>query len=130
MATLESHHINYHGSLENYFEAKAKMFKNPKFAVFNAKDEKINDFAKNYKGEKFYFDDESYKNSSYIKNNAIYFKQNDIEEKIVELNDIKLVGHHNLQNVMCSIIVAKLRSNNGCIAVIYRQKGNFACWGT
>ena len=101
-------HINYHGSLENYFEAKAKMFKNPKFAVFNAKDEKINDFAKNYKGEKFYFDDESYKNSSYIKNNAIYFKQNDIEEKIVELNDIKLVGHHNLQNVMCSIIVAKL----------------------
>ena len=29
------------GSLENYFEAKAKMFKNPKFAVFNAKDEKI-----------------------------------------------------------------------------------------
>ena len=101
-------HINYHGSLENYFEAKAKMFKNPKFAVFNAQDNKINDFAKNYKGEKFYFDDESYKNSSYLKNNAIYFKQNDIEEKIVELNDIKLVGHHNLQNVMCSIIVAKL----------------------
>ncbi|UKI42545.1 MAG: UDP-N-acetylmuramoyl-L-alanine--D-glutamate ligase [Candidatus Melainabacteria bacterium] len=101
-------HINYHGSLENYFEAKAKMFKNPKFAVFNAQDNKINDFAKNYKGEKFYFDDESYKNSSYLKNNAIYFKQNNIEEKIVELNDIKLVGHHNLQNVMCSIIVAKL----------------------
>lgn len=101
-------HINYHGSLENYFDAKAKMFKNAKYAIFNAKDDKINEFAKNYKGEKFYFDDENYKNSSYIKNNAIYFKQNDIEEKIIDIDDIKLVGHHNYQNVMCSIIVAKL----------------------
>lgn len=101
-------HINYHGSLENYFDAKAKLFKNTKFAVFNARDEKINDFAKNYSGEKFYFDDYNYKNASYIKNNAIYFKQNNIEEKIIDIDDIKLVGHHNYQNVMCSIIVAKL----------------------
>ena len=101
-------HINYHGSLENYFNAKAKMFKNAKYAIFNAKDDKINEFAKNYKGEKFYFDDDNYKNASYIKNNAIYFKQNDIEEKIIDIDDIKLVGHHNYQNVMCSIIVAKL----------------------
>lgn len=101
-------HINYHGSLENYFDAKAKLFKNTKYAIFNAKDEKINEFAKNYNGEKFYFDDDNYKNASYIKNNAIYFKQNDIEEKIINLDDIKLVGHHNYQNVMCSIIVAKL----------------------
>ncbi len=101
-------HINYHGSLENYFNAKAKMFKNSKYAIFNAKDNKINEFAKNYKGEKFYFDDDNYKNASYIKNNAIYFKQNNIEEKIIDIDDIKLVGHHNYQNVMCSIIVAKL----------------------
>ena len=101
-------HIDYHGSLENYFNAKAKMFKNAKYAIFNAKDNKINEFAKNYNGEKFYFDDENYKNSSYIKNNAIYFKQNNIEEKIIDIDDIKLVGHHNYQNVMCSIIVAKL----------------------
>lgn len=101
-------HINYHGSLENYFNAKAKMFKNAKYAIFNAKDDKINEFAKNYSGEKFYFDDDNYKNASYIKNNAIYFKQNDIEEKIIDIDDIKLIGHHNYQNVMCSIIVAKL----------------------
>lgn len=101
-------HINYHGSLKDYFDAKAKLFKNTKFAVFNSRDEKINDFAKNYKGEKFYFDDYNYKNASYIKNNAIYFKQNNIEEKIIDIDDINLVGHHNYQNVMCSIIVAKL----------------------
>ena len=101
-------HINYHGSLKDYFNAKVKMFKNAKYAIFNAKDDKINEFAKNYKGEKFYFDDYNYKNASYIKNNAIYFKQNDIEEKIIDIDDIKLVGHHNYQNVMCSIIVAKL----------------------
>lgn len=101
-------HINYHETLDAYFEAKAKMFKNTKYAVFNAQDKKINDFAKNYKSEKFYFDTESYKNCSYIKNNSIYFKQNNIEEKIIDIDDIKLVGHHNYQNVMCAVIVAKL----------------------
>lgn len=101
-------HINYHGSLKDYFNAKVKMFKNAKYAIFNAKDDKINEFAKNYKGEKFYFDDYNYKNASYIKNNAIYFKQNDIEEKIIDIDDIKLVGHHNYQNVMCAVIAAKL----------------------
>ena len=41
-------HINYHGSLENYFKAKTKLFKNTKFAVFNAKDEKTITFDANH----------------------------------------------------------------------------------
>ena len=37
-------HISWHGSLENYFDAKAKIFKSPQepaFSVLNAKDEKL-----------------------------------------------------------------------------------------
>ena len=56
----------------------------------------------------FLFDTEEYPNSSYIKNNAIWYKENNIEEKIIDLKDSPLVGHHNYQNIMCGIICAKL----------------------
>lgn len=103
-------HIDWHQGLENYFDAKAKLFaehKQPAFAVFNALDEKVFEFAQNYSGDKFYFGKEFDKNCCYVKNDAIFFKRNQ-EEEIIKLDDITLVGEHNLQNIMCSIIVTKL----------------------
>lgn len=96
-------HIDWHGGLENYFKAKAKIFlppQEPEFAILNAKDEKLLEFSKKCKNVIF-FDDE---NDCGIKDNAIFYKG----EKIIELKDCPLVGHHNYQNIMCGIIIAKL----------------------
>jgi len=104
-------HIDWHGGLENYFKAKAKLFKNPQeptFAVFNGADEKLLEFSKTCISEVFLFDKEVEDNCCYIKNDSIYYKRNHKEELIIELKDCPLVGHHNYQNVMCSIIIAKL----------------------
>ena len=38
-----------------------------------------------------------------IKNQAIYYR----DEFIIDLNDIKVVGNHNLQNIMIAICIAK-----------------------
>ena len=108
--TFTPDHIDWHGSIDNYFEAKASLFKGekkPMYAVFSGVDKKIYEFASDYKGEKFIYGKELDKNCCYIKNNAIYFKYNE-EEKIINLNEIKLVGEHNYQNIMCAIITAKL----------------------
>ncbi len=106
-------HIDWHGGLDKYFEAKASLFapeKRPGFAVFNAEDEKVFEFGKSYAGEKFFFGKELETNCSYIKDGAIYFKREpkNIEEKIIDLEDIPLVGNHNYQNVMASVICAKI----------------------
>lgn len=105
-------HIDWHGGLENYFNAKAKIFLNkqaPKYAILNAKDAKLCLFANECKdSEVFMFDSEDYKNACYIKNNTIWFKKDNKEEKIIDLKDSPLVGHHNYQNIMCSVICAKL----------------------
>lgn len=105
-------HIDWHGGLEGYFEAKASLFSNdkkPGFAVFNAFDEKVFEFGQNYGGEKFFFGKEFETNCSYIKNNALYFKRKpDSEEKIIDLSEIPLVGNHNYQNVMASVICSKI----------------------
>ena len=110
--TFTPDHIDWHGGLDKYFEAKASLFaadKMPGFAVFNAQDEKIFEFAQNYGGEKYFFGKEFDQNCAYIKDEAIYFKNGKGEaEKIVDIKDVPLVGNHNYQNIMASLICAKL----------------------
>lgn len=105
-------HIDWHGGLEGYFEAKASLFvrsKQPAFAIFNAEDEKLLEFGLKYSGEKFFFGKEFERNCSYIKDGVIYYKRaENSEEKIIDLADVPLVGNHNYQNIMASLISAKL----------------------
>lgn len=104
-------HIDWHEGLENYFNAKAKIFKTPQapaFSVLNAKDEKLLEFSKECGGTVFMFAGDIGENCSYVKDGIIYFKRNGKEEEIISIADCPLIGEHNYQNVMCSVIVAKL----------------------
>lgn len=104
-------HLDWHGGLDNYFEAKAKLFKAPQypaFAIFNGMDEKLLEFSTTCPSEVFLFAKEVDDNCCYIKNEAIYFKRNKNEEQIINIKDCPLVGEHNYQNIMCAIIIAKL----------------------
>ena len=96
-------HIDWHGGLENYFNAKAKLFlgsQAPEYSVLNYNDLKLREFSKECKNVVMFDDDKD----CYIKNDAIYYKG----EKIITLADCPLIGHHNYQNVMCGIVIAKL----------------------
>lgn len=104
-------HIDWHNGLENYFNAKARLFapeKAPAFAIFNGIDEKVSAFAEKYPYEKYIFAKECDKNCCYEKNGKIYFKAKKEPEEIIAVDEIPLVGEHNVQNVMVAIIAAKL----------------------
>ncbi len=108
--TFTPDHIDWHGSLEKYFEAKISLFddkKQPLYAVFSGADEKIYEFSKTYSGEKFIYAKELENNCCYLKNGKIYFKR-DKEEEIISIDEISLVGEHNYQNIMCAVVIAKL----------------------
>lgn len=99
-------HIDWHGGLENYFKAKAKIFlppQEPEYAILNAQDSRLKEFAKKCKNVIF-FDEETSNEGCSIVNNVICYKG----EEIIALKDCPLVGHHNYQNIMCGIIIAKL----------------------
>ena len=104
-------HITWHKTLENYFEAKSRIFKspqNPAFSVLNAKDEKLLAFSKHAEGEVFMFGDDVGENCSYVKDDFIWFKRNGKAEKIISLKECPFIGEHNWQNAECAIICAKI----------------------
>lgn len=97
-------HIDWHGGLENYFKAKAKLFtgsQSPEYSILNANDPRLKEFANESGGEVVMFDDEK---DCGIKDGAIYFRG----EEIIKLSECPLLGHHNYQNIMCGVAIAKL----------------------
>ena len=102
-------HIDWHQGLENYFAAKAKIFKTPqapKYSVLNAGDEKLKTFEAD--GEIFYFGERKGGNSCYVKNNEFVYERAGVVEFVMPVSECLLVGEHNNQNVECAIICAKL----------------------
>jgi len=104
-------HIDWHQGLENYFNAKARIFTEPqtaKYCVLNAKDAKLLEFSKKVQGTVFMFAGNIGENCCYVENGTIIYKQNSIEEEIIKIDECPLLGEHNYQNIMCAIICAKL----------------------
>ena len=104
-------HIDWHNGLENYFNAKARVFREPqtaKYCVLNAKDQKLLDFSKEIKGDVFLFGDNISENSCYHNENFIVYKYQGKSEEIIKLSDCPLIGEHNYQNIECAVICAKL----------------------
>lgn len=104
-------HIDWHQGLENYFKAKAKIFEGKQgadFAILNAQDPKLVELAPKCRGEVFFFDGDKGENCSFLRDGVIIYRENGKEESIITLEESPLIGQHNYQNIMCSIIVAKL----------------------
>lgn len=101
-------HIDWHQGLENYFNAKAKIFKDVNFAILNACDPKLVELAQNCHGKVFFFDGDKGKNCAFIRDGEIIYREDSREESIISIAECPLIGQHNYQNIMCAIIVAKL----------------------
>ncbi len=103
---LTPDHISFHGSVEEYFSAKAKMFKNMdenSYAVLNYDDLRVRELGKNIKAKVCYFST-STEADICLCGDIITFRGEDI----IPTKDIKLCGNHNIQNIMCAIAAAKI----------------------
>ena len=110
---LTPDHLLWHGTLENYFEAKAKPFRNMTqndFAILNYDDAMVKKLGEEIKTNVYYFSlkKQSVFNCAYLENDEIIFNN----EKIININEMQLVGPHNIQNAMCAIIAAKILGLN------------------
>lgn len=104
MTNLTPTHLDHFKTYENYIKNKVRIFKyhnNDNIAILNGNNLDVINNTKDIKSKKIYFS--AYKEcDACIKNNAIYYK-----EEIIKLDEIKLKGNHNYENIMCAVIVAK-----------------------
>lgn len=97
-------HLDRYKTEKEYINAKLNILKN-----LNTKSKLVlnneckYDFKELTNAQLFYFGFQEC-NGCYAKDGYIFF----CKEKIMPINDIKLLGRHNLENVLCAVLIAKL----------------------
>lgn len=104
-------HLNRHHTMENYINAKARIFKNQDktdFTILNYDDSIVRDLGKSSNGNVLYFSiKEEVKQGAYLdKNNNIVIKVDGEELVLMNKSELSLPGNHNLENAMSAILMA------------------------
>ncbi|WP_019242401.1 MULTISPECIES: UDP-N-acetylmuramoyl-L-alanine--D-glutamate ligase [Bacillus] len=109
ITNLYEAHLDYHGDVESYAAAKSNIVKNQTSAdyfVYNADQEKVEAIAKQSQATIVPFSTKKImKNGAYVEDGWIKFK----EERVIALSDIVLPGEHNLENILATVAVCKLK---------------------
>ncbi|WP_102347028.1 UDP-N-acetylmuramoyl-L-alanine--D-glutamate ligase [Bacillus sp. Marseille-P3661] len=102
-------HLDYHGTIEAYGEAKANIFKkqmDTDFAVVNADDSIVMELVKGTNAQIVPFSmNQIEKNGTYIKDDHLFYK----EELVIPIADIVLPGKHNLENILAAVAAVKIQ---------------------
>lgn len=109
LLNLSEDHINWHGSLSNYFNAKLKIFNNQtkkQIAIINADDNNVCCKTKHLLSNVFSFSKSEMVKGCFVRNNKICYYEKNFED-IIDISEILLKGEKNIENVLCACIVAK-----------------------
>ena len=105
---LTPDHVDFMGSLDAYYRSKTRVYENMRDGdvfILNADDPEIRKYTElcpvRCRTESFSLDSQS--TDSYIKDGYIYV----LGERVLPLGCVRLVGKHNLQNVMAAVCAAK-----------------------
>lgn len=93
-------HLDYHGNYDNYKKVKHNIFNHhteKDLAIINQNNLDSMDITKDIKSKKEYFNGKD----AFIKDDFIFIK----DEKIININDIKIKGQHNYENIMAALLV-------------------------
>ncbi len=114
-------HLDWHNTMENYINAKLKISKNQTpddYLVLNYDDPILKKLEGTVLAKIVWFSiKKELQEGIFIRNNQIVYKSEGLEETIIHLEDIKLLGSHNLENICGVIGLAKaFRINTKIIA--------------
>lgn len=102
-------HLNRHHTMEAYIEAKEKIAENQlaeDICVLNYEDEVLRDFGRQVKAEVLYFSSQRKLDKGiYLQEGNIIYKNSE-ECTVCHIDDLKLLGTHNYENVMAAVAMA------------------------
>lgn len=114
-------HLIRHKTMENYILAKKNILKNQTkkdFLILNYDDEVTKEFSKDSVAKVLYFTlSNNDKLDMYVNDGAIYENITGNNLKLIDIKNIKLLGNHNLYNIMASTLSALCNGINKKIIV-------------
>lgn len=106
-------HLLRHKTMESYRKVKFGIAENMTecdYLLLNADDDFIMDYHFETRAKILYFSTRKKVFGCFIKRGCIYFNDNLTEKKLVSLSNIKLVGEHNLSNILCAVLAVYLET--------------------
>jgi len=106
LTNISEAHIEFMKTYEHYKEVKKRIFNNQTnndMAITNIENDESVYLVKDINATVKYFSSKNEINGSYIKDNSIYY----YDQKIVDLDNIRLIGNHNYENIMAAILAVK-----------------------
>src|SRR5699024_1337825 len=125
LLNVHAAHLDYHGSMENYVQAKANIIKNQTaedYFIYNMDDTVVTRIASEAKAKLIGFStQQKHVPGVWMEEDYFYFK----EEKIVLRRSIRLFGNHNLENIdtAISIVLSAGGSKDGVRIVLQTFSG-------
>jgi len=111
LLNLTPDHLDRHGTLEAYFEAKAQIFKNQTaqdLAILNWDDPIVRDLGPKLKSRVMYFSPTSFLSDGIsLQEDQIVYAEKGKIIPIIDRQKLHLRGAHNLENVMAAAAAAK-----------------------
>lgn len=108
ITNLYEAHLDYHGTIEEYHQAKANITRNQTendYLIINAGQKEAMELAESSRARIIPFSSgKILENGVWIEDEAIVFNG----EKVIALEDILLPGTHNLENILAAVAAAKL----------------------
>ena len=104
-------HLNRHHTMETYVEVKESIAKNQnkeEFCVLNYEDSYTRDFGNRCPAGVIWFSSkQELENGFFLKDNVIYKAADGNAVEIIRMDETKLLGDHNAENIMAAIAMSE-----------------------
>lgn len=107
---LTPDHLNRHYTFENYGNVKLSISKNQTkddVIVLNYDDVHTREMGNRVQAKTVYFSRlEKLEQGVYVENGTVILKNGQTEQKVLDIKDLKLLGSHNVENVLAAVGIA------------------------
>lgn len=112
LLNITEDHMIRHKTMENYIDAKARVFENQTkddFSILNYDDEIVRNLKSKVQGTPVFFSrKEKLNEGAYVENGNIVFEYFGKKEIICSTDEVMIKGPHNLENALAAVLLTML----------------------
>ncbi len=99
-------HMDWHKDLDEYKQAKAKLFTNCPLAILNYDDAVTRELGLKNRSRTRFFSTENQETDAFFKDNILFLRKDNNVIPLIKTSELQIVGEHNYSNALAAILAA------------------------